>query len=263
MIGKLLFLGTGASMGVPIVGCSCHVCTSTSSQNQRLRPSALLTIGGKTILIDCGPDFRQQALRINLESIDGVIFSHAHHDHTAGIDDLRSLFMKGWQQIPLLLSLETLNDIKSRFHYLFDESKKIAGRPAVCFHPQVIDGDRGETEFLGVPMKYFSYSQMKMVVNGFRIGDLAYVSDIKKYPETIFQELQGVETLVISALRHTSSPMHFTVDEAIDFVKLSGVKKAYFMHIAHELDHDKTNAYLPENIRVAYDGLEIEFHADF
>lgn len=257
---KLLFLGTGASMGVPVVGCQCAVCESKEPHNKRMRPSVLLTIGDKKIMIDCGPDFRHQALRIGMDKIDGIIFTHAHQDHTAGIDDLRPLYMLHWKQIPLLLSAETEADLRVRFHYLFDEKKLMSGRPAVCFTTQQLQGDEGETVFQGIPIRYFSYEQMKMKVNGFRIGDFAYVSDIKNYSDEIFTHLRGVNTLVLSALRFTPSPMHFSLDEAVDFAKLVKAKNTFFMHIAHELDHEKANAYLPENIRLAYDGLELEFN---
>ena len=242
-------------MGVPVVGCSCRVCKSTSLYNKRLRPSALLNVGGKRLLIDCGPDFREQALRVNLDSIDGILFTHAHHDHTAGLDDLRSLYLINKKKIPLLLSSSTAQEIQQRFHYLFDHNHTMGTH----FETQFLAGYEGETVFQGVGISYFSYKQMGMSVNGFRIGDIAYVSDIRDYPESIFDALKGVNTLILSALRFTPSPMHLSLDEAVDFVDKVGAQRTFLMHISHELDHDSTNAYLSKNknISLAYDGLEL------
>lgn len=243
-------------MGIPVIGCKCPVCTSDCSYNKRLRPSALVMINGKRILIDCGPDFKEQALRYDLDSLDGIIVTHAHHDHTAGFDELRIYSLRNHQPIPCLLSPETLGDLKRRFYYIFDENNPYSSLTAK-FQIQLLEGARADILFLGVPISYFSYKQGGMLVNGFRFGDLAYVSDIRDYPETIFEDLKGVKTLVISALRYASTPLHFGVDESIEFSQRVGAQQTWLMHIAHDLDHDKTNAYLPANIRMAYDGLII------
>lgn len=248
-------------MGVPVVSCSCAVCSSADSRNKRLRPSALLTIGHKRLLIDCGPDFRMQALSVPVEELDGVILTHAHHDHTAGVDDLRIFSLRTDRAMPVLLSPETAKDITRRFYYLFDENNPF--KPYMTrLNFQYFDRDRGNVVFQDVPIRYFSYQQGGMRVNGLRIGSLGFVSDIRDYPETIFEDLAGVETLVISALRFSSSPLHFSVDEAIAFATRVGADKTWFTHIAHELDHEATNAYLPKNIRLAYDGLKLEFNVD-
>lgn len=258
---KLLFLGTGGSMGVPIIGCDCTVCQSISPYNKRLRPSALLLFGSHKILIDCGPDFKEQALRSDLKMIDGLIFTHAHNDHTAGIDDLRVYCLRSGHSIPCLLSPDTAEDIRVRFHYLFDH-EDVYSKLKVRFDMHYMDKDRGEKEFLGLLVRYFSYRQVGMRVNGLRFGDLAYVTDIRDYPETIYEDLADVKTLILSALRFGPNPMHFSVDEAIDFAKRVGAQHTWLIHVAHELEHEKTNAYLPENIRLAYDGLQLEFQAD-
>jgi len=260
---RLLFLGTGASMGVPVIGCPCAVCQSKSPYNKRLRPSVLLEVGDKKILVDCGPDFREQALRIKLDKLDGVIFTHAHNDHTAGIDDLRMLVMKNDKPLPCLLSQETADDIKRRFYYLFNsEIKPTSGQFLTRFDMQILDQEYGETIFQGINIRHISYWQMGMLVNGFRIGNLAYISDVRDYPSTIFEALEGIDTLVLSALRMEPSKMHLSVDEAIELAHRIGAKQTFFMHIAHELDHDKLNEYLPENIQMAYDGLELQFLAE-
>jgi phosphoribosyl 1,2-cyclic phosphate phosphodiesterase len=257
--GEFLFLGTGGSMGIPVIACTCAVCISPDPKNHRLRPSALLTIGSQRILIDAGPDFRTQALSIPLKNLDGIIFTHAHHDHTAGIDDLRIFSMRHGTAMPCLLSPDTARDLVQRFYYMFDKSNPYSPSMAkLVFH--FMDKDRGDVLFQDLPIKYFTYQQGGMQVNGLRIGSLAYVSDIRDYPKTIFDDLAGVETLILSALRFSPSPMHFSIDEALDFAKKVGAEKTWLTHIAHELDHDKTNAYLPDNVRLAYDGLKLDFN---
>lgn len=258
---QFLFLGTGASMGIPVIGCRCPVCTSESPYNIRTRPSALITMGMQRILIDCGPDFRQQALKHHIDSLDGVILTHAHHDHTAGFDDLRIYIFKSHRSLPCLLSAESLADLKKSFYYIFEDHRPYMDM-ASRFDVRVLERDRGEVEFIGLKLRYFSYEQGGMVVHGFRMGNLAYVTDIKHYPPSIFDDLKGVDTLILSALRFPPSPLHFSVDDAIEFAKKVGAKHTWLTHMAHDLDHEKTNAYLPDGIRLAYDGLQLEFSID-
>lgn len=244
-------------MGIPVIGCRCPVCNSESPCNQRLRPSGLITIDQKMFLIDCGPDFRTQALRHHIDHLDGVIVTHAHHDHIAGVDDLRILHMRSKTPIPFLLSEATAKDLKQRYYYFFEEDTQ--GKLTARLDLHVLEGHRGEVEFQGVRIRYISYSQVGMHVNGYRFGPFAYISDIRQYPDTIFEDLRGVKILVVSALRTTSSPMHFSVDEAVEFSKRVGAEQTWLTHIAHDLDHEQTNAHLPPNVRMAYDGLEINF----
>lgn len=256
--GKFLFLGTGGSMGIPVIGCECAVCRSTSPYNKRWRPSGLLKILDKNILIDCGPDFRQQMLQNNIKHLDGLIFTHAHHDHTGGFDDLRIINLRAKKPLPCLLSPATAQDLKIRFSYTFDDSNPLATITTKTAF-QFLESSRGNIEFLGIPITYMTYEQGGMLVNGFRFGNFAYISDIRHYPESIFEDLHGIETLVISCLRFQPSILHFNVDEAIAFSEKVGVKQALFTHIAHELDHELTNSKLPANYQLAYDGLEIDF----
>lgn len=257
-MNSVLFLGTGGSLGIPVVGCHCEVCRSTLAENKRSRPSILVKTGGKKLLVDCGQEFRLQAVTYNVDKIDGAIITHAHHDHTAGVDDLRAYYMHDHQPVPCLLSQETLDDLKIRYHYIFSETpypEKLTSK----LHLEIMKGERGEVNFVGVPIKYFSYQQAGMKVNGIRIGTFAYVTDIRNYPESVFEDLKGVEILVVSALRFTSSVIHLTVDEAIAFSQKIGAKMTYLTHISHDLEHERTNAYLPPNVRMAYDGMEISF----
>ncbi len=190
-----------------------------------------------------------------------MILTHAHYDHIGGLDDLRAYFVLQNEPIPCHLSNDTAFDIKRRFDYMFKE----IDNKHVIFPKMTLlefDSDRGGVEFSGIKFKYLSYTQMNMPINGVVCGDLAYISDIKQYPDSIFDDLKGVETLIISALRFTPSIMHFTVDEAVEFARKVGAKRTFLTHIAHELDHEKTNAYLPSNIQMAYDGLKITFQAE-
>lgn len=251
-----LFIGTGASLGVPLVGCHCPTCTSQDPKNKRLRSSLLLKIDGKSILIDAGPDLRAQGLQYKIDHLDGVIFTHAHHDHTAGIDDLRVYHFKNKAAVPCLASKATAEDLRMRYYFMFEEQPKEVSHTK-RLELQIIESDNGTINFVGVPVQFFTYSQLGMPILGIRIGRFAYVTDIKEYPSSIFDALKGVDILVLSALRFTPSHMHFSVDDAIDFVEKVKPKQAYLTHISHDLEHEKTNAYLPSPIAMAYDGLEI------
>jgi phosphoribosyl 1,2-cyclic phosphate phosphodiesterase len=255
MTKTFTFLGSGGSMGVPVMGCSCEVCRSSDWHNKRLRSAGLFHIEGKQILIDCGPDFRQQALKAEINHLDGIIFTHAHYDHIGGIDDLRGLFMSGNSPVPCFLSEETAQDIRRRFDYIFvPNESKLVPRIQLMIHNKV----RGNFELNNISFTFMTYEQAGMKVNGIRYQDFAYVSDIHRYDETIFEDLKNVKTLVLSALRFTPSQFHFSIDEAVDFSRKVGAQRTFLTHIAHELDYEKTNAYLPTNIRLAYDGLQIE-----
>lgn len=258
MNARLLFLGTGASMGVPVIGCGCSVCHSDSPFNKRLRPSVLICIDQQQLVIDPGPDFRQQALRCQLTHLDGVLLTHAHHDHTAGIDELRPFTFNSQKPLPLLLSAETAEEIKSRYYYLF-KSEHHAEKFIPKIDLQLLPTTEGEVEFEGQLINYVTYRQGKMLVNGFQFGNLVYLSDIHTFSPSIFTHLRGVKTLIISALRYTPSVLHFSVDEAVDFANQLGAEEVWLTHISHDLEHDKTNAYLPSHVRLAYDGLEIDF----
>ncbi len=248
-----LFIGTGASLGVPVIGCECATCRSHDPKNKRLRSSLILNWEGKRFLIDAGPDFRQQALRYEINYLDGVLLTHAHEDHIAGIDDLRIYYFQNHTPLPCLASKETAKDLYERFHFIF--KPRIEGKERIRL--EVLPEDRGEALFEDIPIRYFTYEQMGTKVLGFRFGNFAYLTDIKTYSPAIFEELQGVEILVLSALRMTPSQMHFTVDEAVDFVKNVGSCQTYLTHLSHDLEHEKTNAYLPKHIQLAYDGLKI------
>jgi phosphoribosyl 1,2-cyclic phosphate phosphodiesterase len=258
MIGKFLFLGTGASAGVPVVGCKCSVCLSNAPHNQRLRTSGLLKVNGKCFLIDVGPDFRQQALRYKLDHLDGLLLTHTHFDHIAGIDELRVFYLREKKYLPCLLSFESLEDLKVRYAYLF---QPIGTVPTISaqIEMHLLKEDLGEVDFLGLNIGYCSYFQGNTKVNGFRLGRFAYISDIKEYDESIFIALKGVEKLVISALLEGDSPLHFSLNQAIDFAKKVGVNNAFITHISHRMDYESVSKKLPSFIQLGVDGMEVEF----
>jgi len=259
MQATLLFLGTGGSAGVPLIGCKCRVCTSLSIFNKRARPSVLLTMGKKNFLIDSGPDFRSQALHYGIDNLDGVLLTHTHYDHVGGVDELRVFYFKQHIRMPILASTETYDELRHRFHYLF-MTKQADGKLQSQLDFQLLKDDFGWADFQGIKVHYVSYSQANMKVTGYQFGDLAYISDIRQFDEKVIESLQGIDTLIISALRYTRSDVHFNIEEAIEFSKRVGARRTFFTHISHELDHEETNQQLPENIRLAHDGLEIHFN---
>lgn len=261
-MGSLLFLGTGASSGCPVIGCICPTCRSKDVKNRRLRSSALVKLGGKTLLIDSGPDIRQQALQYGISAIDGVILTHTHFDHIGGLEELRIYNFMQKQPLPCLLSAESYRSIQKLFYYLFcPKSEHGHGRVSYTsqFDFQVLHSGRGVTEFCGQKIGYFSYKHGGMSVLGVRLGDIAYVTDIKEYPETIFEDLAGVSTLIVSALRFGRSDLQFALDDACDFAEKTGAKMTYLMHMSHELEYTHIQTLLPDTIRPAYDGLELIF----
>lgn len=254
--GELLFLGTGGSMGVPVVACSCSVCRSSDLRNKRLRVAALLKVGGKQFLIDAGPDFRVQALTYGITHLDGLLLTHPHFDHIGGIDDLRVFNFFQKKTLPCLLSQESLDVIKTCHSYFFEDGEQER------FRFQVLPQEEGAIEFEGIKWQYMSFLQKKDKVTGYRLGNIAYILDIRTFSEKIFQRLQGVDILVLSALRYESSPSHFSIEEAIEFAKKVGAKQTWLSHVAHEVDYEEGSRILPPNIHFAYDGLEVKFYAD-
>ena len=256
--GEFLFLGTGGSAGSPVIGCHCDVCDSHDLHNRRLRPSGFVRWKGKNILIDTGPDLREQLLREEIDHIDGVILTHTHYDHIGGMDDLRIFFFRQKQPLPCLLSKSSLKDLKSRLSYMF-LPRAHGSSFSVQLDFQVLGDSVGSTEFTGLPIKYMTYRQGGMLVNGYRFGNFAYVSDICDYSDDLFDELKGVDTLVLSALRHDPSHVHLTVTEAVAFAQRVGARQTWLTHLGHELDHQATNRDLPREVQLAYDGLHFKF----
>jgi phosphoribosyl 1,2-cyclic phosphate phosphodiesterase len=261
MDAKLTFLGTGSSLGVPIIGCKCKVCTSPDFKNKRLRAGAFLELGDKRFLIDAGPDIRTQALRHEINQVDGFILTHSHNDHIAGLDDIKVYKHIKDKKLSCLMLAETFEELKVKYHYFLKPTEKDPEN-SPFFSWNILKGGFGNTVFEGISIGFVTYLQSGMKVLGIKVGDLAYISDIKDYSEEIFERLKGVKILVISALRAEGSAMHFSVEEAINFGKRVGAKTTYLTHISHEMDHEKMQASLPSDVVLAYDGFCFSFHMD-
>ena len=257
MEGRLTFLGTGTSMGVPTLGSDCAVCPTSDPHDRRLRPSVLLQWAyedrPRVVLIDTGPDFREQALRNNLTRVDAVFYTHGHADHIFGLDDLRPLSFtvsREGGRIPLYVSPETEEVLRRVYDYTFSPRATYPNRPRVAIEPL-----SDTTCILGAEVQRIPVVHGQMEINGFRFGNTAYLTDVSAIPETSFSLLQDLDHVVLSALRHKPHPSHATVEQAVEWAKRIGAKHTWLTHIAHELGHQATNEKLPENIRLAYDGL--------
>jgi phosphoribosyl 1,2-cyclic phosphate phosphodiesterase len=261
MQATLTFLGTGTSMGVPTLGCTCAVCTSADPHDRRLRPSVLLrwhdaeTENERAVVIDTGPDFREQALRAKLTQVDAVFYTHGHADHIFGLDDLRPLSyiaLRRGGPIPLYADEETAAILKRVYSYTFSPHATYPTRARVELKPlaerNTIDG----AEFVTVPLMHG-----ELPIVGYRFGNAAYMTDVSAIPDASFALLEGVEVLALSALRHEPHPSHATLEQAVAWAQRIGAKQTWFTHIAHDLGHEVTNHNLPVNAQLAYDGLSV------
>jgi len=256
-MSELIFLGTGASSGTPMLACNCKVCSSNSKFNKRLRPSILLKINNQNILIDVGPDVRYQLLKNKVLSLNSFILTHAHYDHLGGLDDLREYYRRQQNPLKCYLSRDTYYEVRKKFPHLFQKNFKNHTQSAK-FDFHVLKKDDGIFKIDGRAFEYFSYFQDLMKVTGIKVKNIAYVTDIKRYEEKIFSHLQDIDVLIVSALRDEVSPVHFNLEEAIEFSKKTSAKKVYLTHLGHEVDY-KINTTLPKKIKLAYDGLKFEF----
>jgi phosphoribosyl 1,2-cyclic phosphate phosphodiesterase len=250
---SILVLGSGTSVGVPMIGCHCKVCTSIDQRDTRLRPSVLLRLGNARVLIDTSPDFRYQALHFGIERIDAILYTHSHADHILGLDDVRPFNFMQKQEIPIFASAEAWDVIERTFSYVFDASPSESSRPRLTphlfeFNPFCVAG----VEFQPIRM-----SHGKGTVHGFRFGDCAYLTDHSSIPMESLEKLSGLDVVFLDALRHNPHPTHSTVDESLRTVELLKPKRAYFTHISHDLLHAAVEAQLPPGVSLAYDGLEI------
>lgn len=252
---KVTFLGTGTSTGIPLIGCHCEVCTSENVKDKRLRTSALIQVDGKNIVIDCGSDFRQQMLREQVKVLDAVLMTHGHRDHTGGIDDIRAYNFILQRNIDFYLNQSTKDILLKHFDYAFDESNKYPSKPKLALH--LID--HKPFELFGLSIIPIEVMHATMPVLGFRIGNFTYITDANYISPEEKEKIKGTKVLVLNALRHKPHPSHFTIDEAIALAQEVQAEKTYLTHITHQLGlHDVINKTLPENIFLAYDGLNIE-----
>lgn len=251
---RITFLGTGTSNGIPMIGCRCQTCTSTDPRDRRGRTSAVIQWHGRTILLDTSTELRTQALREGLDRIDAVLFTHAHADHTGGFDDLRRFNELGQQRLPLYTGPETAEMLADRFAYGFDHAFPFfGGKPDLDLH--VVDGpfDLFGEQVVPIPVWHG-----RLRVFGYRFGDLAYVTDAKTIPPESIQKLAGVDTLVINALRERPHPTHLNVEEALEVIAQVAPRRAWLVHLSHELAHAHGETLLPEGVGIAWDGLQVE-----
>jgi phosphoribosyl 1,2-cyclic phosphate phosphodiesterase len=251
---KIIFLGTGTSQGVPVIACNCEVCQSTDVRDKRLRSSILIESEEKTVIIDTGPDFRQQMLRQNVQKLDAVVFTHAHKDHVAGLDDIRAFNFKQQSAMDIYATPIVEEALKREFYYIFAEFK-YPGIPLIDIHN--IDDKPfsvGDIEFNPIEVMHF-----KLPVLGFRIKDFTYITDAKTVSEIEQEKIKGTKILVLNALQREEHISHFTLAEAISFAQKIGGEQTYFTHVSHRLGkHKNVSKELPEGIELAYDGFSFE-----
>ncbi len=252
---EVIFLGTGTSHGIPVIGCTCPVCTSTDPKNNRTRCSVYVHTEGADIIIDMTPEFRIQMLREKLSTADAVLITHTHADHLHGLDDIRPLAMK--TPMPVYGSTRVVNIIRKRFDYIFNVTQMGGGKPHIQLNPvegpfdiQTKNGKK--LRIVPVPMIHG-----KLETFGYRIGEFAYLTDCSYIPKSSYRLLEGLKAVVIDALRYKEHPTHFSVEKALAAARKIGAGHTYLTHMCHDIDHEKLLSELPEGVEPAYDGLKI------
>ena len=254
---KITFLGTGTSNGIPMLACDCSICTSANPKNKRLRASVLITDdAGNNLLIDASADFRQQALRHNIKNIDTILITHVHADHVFGLDEMRRFNQIHKKNIPLYIKPEFDSELRQIFSYIYCPPLQLGGGVSQIVNHPATPGQSFTVGSLKITPIEVMHGVLPIL--GFRINDFVYLTDCSEIPDSSYALLHGVKVAVIDALRQTPHPTHFSIDQAIAAAKRIGVEKAYFTHIAHNLEHEQTNAELPANLQLAYDGLEVQ-----
>jgi len=258
---RVTVLGSGTSMGVPTLGCHCAVCESADGHDKRLRPSLLLSRGEQNVVIDTTPDFRTQALRAGIDRLDAVLLTHGHADHILGFDDLRAYNFKQRAAMPVYGSEETFRVVRRAFEYVFDDKPTLSSIPSVKLH--VV---KGSFELMGVRFVPVPLVHGEMEVLGYRFGRAAYLTDFSRLPDSSAELLEGLDDLILDALRDVPHPMHMTVEQSLALIDKLKPKRAWFTHIAHDLPHAATNERLRKagypQVRLAYDGLTFEVETE-
>ncbi len=253
---KVTFLGTGTSQGIPVIACDCEVCTSTDPKDKRLRVSVLIEVNGLSLVVDSGPDFRQQMLRENVQRVDAILFTHEHKDHTAGLDDVRAFNFKYQKDMDVYAHPRVQESLKKEFSYIFAEFK-YAGVPLVELHDISKEEEfivNGKVEVTPIEVMHY-----KLPVLGFRIGDFTYITDAKTIAPEEKEKIKGTKVLVLNALRREPHMSHLNLDEALALIEELKPEKAYLTHLSHLFDkHERISAELPPHVEVAYDGLKLE-----
>ncbi|MCL6266087.1 MBL fold metallo-hydrolase [Flagellimonas myxillae] len=251
----ITFLGTGTSQGIPVIGSNHPVCLSTDPKDKRLRVSVLVSWNNFNYVIDCGPDFRQQMLTHSVNKLDGILFTHEHADHTAGIDDIRPYFFRQGD-IPIYAHKRVVESLKRRFDYIFADEDRYPGAPAVSVTEVKADQPIALQGLEVMPIKAY---HNRLEVFGYRFGDFVYLTDVKRVEEAEILKMKGVKILVVNALREQAHHSHFNLEEALEFAERVGAKKTYFTHISHLLGfHEEVEEKLPKDVHLAYDNLKLK-----
>ncbi len=255
MQAEIVILGSGTSMGVPTLGCTCAVCTSPDARNRRLRPSIAIEWNKRSVVVDTGPDFREQALRAGIQRVDAVFYTHAHADHILGLDDLRPLsFRHRPGYLPLYADAETGEILERVFAYTFSPESQYPTRARVKLH--TLSG-HDSVELDGVRFQRVPLQHGPTEVSGFRFGPAAYLTDMKTIPESSLPLLENLDVMILDGLRPQEHPSHSNLEEALQWVELVKPRRAWLTHMSHEVDHAATEATFPPHVRLSYDGLRI------
>lgn len=255
---RLTFLGTGTSFGVPQVGCGCAVCHSADPRDRRARTGALIDVGDRTLLIDTPPELRLQLIATGRSDVDAVLYTHEHADHINGIDDLRIFSVKGGRSLPVFGPPEALARLRESFRYIFDPSVPVyAGTSKPDLELRPLDEGRVQ-EVAGVPVLPLAFSHGHGRVFGYRIGNLAYLTDVKEVPAAARDRLRGLDVLVLNALWFRPHPTHLSIGEAVETALALGATRTFLTHLSHETGHADLAARLPPSVQPAHDGLVVE-----
>jgi phosphoribosyl 1,2-cyclic phosphate phosphodiesterase len=268
MQATLTFLGSGTSMGVPTLGCDCAVCASATPagpglpppdpHNRRTRPSVLIAWQGHHVVIDTGPDFHAQAIREDIRRLDAVLYTHGHADHIMGMDDLRPLSFHNPSSLPLYADEPTAATIERVFDYTFNKLRRYPTSARVTLN-RISSEPGAAIELFGARFLRIPVNHGQQVITGYRFGSAAYLTDLSDIPDASLALLEGLDILILDALRREPHPTHSNLANSIALVERLQPRRAFFTHMSHDLDHETTNAILPPHIRLAYDGLQIAF----
>ena len=259
MQATLTFLGSGTSMGVPTLGCDCEVCTSTDARNRRTRPSLRIAYNGHVVLIDTGPDFHAQALREQVTRVDAVLYTHGHADHVLGFDDLRPLtFRHAGEGLPVYADEKTAETIERVFEYTFRKVDRYPTSARVTLH-RLDETPGAGVQLFGACFQRIPVQHGREVISGYRFGSAAYLTDMSDIPAESLPLLEGLDVLILDALRHEPHPSHSHLAKSIELVERLRPRRAYFTHISHGLEHAATEGILPDGMHLAYDGLRLDF----
>lgn len=252
---KLILLGTGTSQGVPVIGCDCPVCSSDDPRDKRLRSAAFITDGNTHLVIDAGPDFRQQMLRARIRHLDAILLTHEHNDHVIGLDDVRPFNFQTGHPMSVYAQPRVAEQVRQRFEYIFGDP--IPGAPRIALLPL----DKSTPFYIAnIGIQPIEIMHGRLPILGFRLGDLTYLTDVKTVSPAEKEKIAGTRYLITSALHHWEHPVHMNLAEALDFVADIAAEKTWLTHVSHQMGlAEEVERQLPPNVALAYDGLEIEF----